>query len=595
MLFFALAAVAAVHLGILAGPHAPFAEGRLVDADAYMRVVRVLELRLGGGWFDTVTPALAAPEGLSLHWTRPLDLLILLPALALEGLAGFDPREAIFLVGGLVSPALHVLAAVAAAWAARGLWPGAAPWFAVPMAVAMPAATGYAMPGRADHHALILLALLVALGGAVRALRPDFPRRAAVLAGAAFGFGIWVSPEALILAAPVLLATGLAVVAADDGRGLARQGMRIALAMGATLALAVVVERPPAGWLAVEYDRVSVHHVALAAAIAAVFAAVLPFADTARARRVAVGAASAVAALAVLLLLFPDALAGSFGSADAASRDVLLPAIEEMQPLPPFGRGRASDVPALLGGPPLAGLIALGLAAPGWLRDRRWPAGLALFAALLSGLVAAFAARRFALDLAAPAAVAGAGLVGAVLGAAWPRSKVFRGMAAALLLSGLLALPFAAMPGPDAAGAAAGHAEAACDVTALARWLAAERPGVAPGSPAPILMAADINAGPEIAWRTPFRAVAGPYHRGGAALQDTRAVFAATDPEAARQVLRRRGVALVLTCAGPDARMAGEGTLAARLRDGRGPGWLVPVPLPEALGGFRLLAVAPQP
>jgi hypothetical protein len=100
---------------------------------------------LGGGWFDDVSLAVMAPEGLPLPWTRPVDVLILLPALGLEGIGGFAPRLAIFLAGGLLSPVLHAVAA----WAARGLLPGRAPWHSALLMIA----TLYCTAGRADHHA----------------------------------------------------------------------------------------------------------------------------------------------------------------------------------------------------------------------------------------------------------------------------------------------------------------------------------------------------------------------------------------------------------------------------------------------------------
>ena len=185
-------AVIVVVLPILAGlgrVDAPPLD-RLTDADGYLRLLRVLALREGAGWFDDVATRVAAPDGMVVQWTRPLDLLILLPALLVERIAGIPPREALFVVGLFVSPVLLVGAAVAAAWSARALWPGTAPWFAVLLTGATPAAVGYSGVGRADHHALILLAVMLALGATLHALRPGAPARVAVAAGAAFGFGI---------------------------------------------------------------------------------------------------------------------------------------------------------------------------------------------------------------------------------------------------------------------------------------------------------------------------------------------------------------------------------------------------------------------
>lgn len=592
LILFAIVAVAAVNLGALASPHATLPFGRLADPDAYLRLDRVLALRMGGGWFDDVTVAVMAPEGLALHWTRPLDLLILLPGLLLEWLAGMDPRRAIFTAGIFVSPVLHAGAAVAAAWAAAGMWPGKAPWHAALLMVATPTATMYCTAGRADHHALMLLLLALGFGAAMRALSPAGPARAARWAGMAFGAGIWVSPEVLLGAAPLLLGTGLAAMLAADGRALALQGLRMGLGAAATIGLAILVERPPAGWADIAYDRVSLHHLVLALLVSAVFLVAARVGAWPRGRRIAACAATAALALSALLLVFPRALLASLAQADETSRTVMLPAVQEMQPLPPFGEGGLGTTLATIGGPPFMAIIAIMLAAPAWRRDGRWPAGLALAVALATTLVAAFAARRFTLDLAVPAALGGAGMVGLLLAASWPRAVAARAALAGLLLFGLLGLPLVAVVGPSPAAQArlpeTEARDAGCDVTALARWLDATRPEVTPGQPRPILMASDIFLGPEVAWRAPYRAVAGPYHRGGAAFGDTLVVFATGGADAARAVLHRRQVSLLLFCVGAPGIAVPPGSLGALIRDGQAPAWLRPVSLPAALSGFRL-------
>jgi len=65
---------------------------------------------------------LGAPEGLSLHWTRPVDMLILFPAL-IAHLFGMSVDRAIYWIGAAFSPICHILACLAVGWAARPLWP----------------------------------------------------------------------------------------------------------------------------------------------------------------------------------------------------------------------------------------------------------------------------------------------------------------------------------------------------------------------------------------------------------------------------------------------------------------------------------------
>jgi hypothetical protein len=212
---------------------------------------------------------------------------------------------------------------------------------------------------------------------------------------------------------------------------------------------------------------------------------------------------------------------------------------------------------------------------------------------LLACIVATFAARRFSLDLAPPAAIAAAGLLGALLRAPWPSSATLRAALGGGLFIAMLALPFAGMLSPRPGSGVAAPIDAGCPWGAMTDWLAAERPAVGESDPAPILLAGDLFIGSEIAWRTPYRSVAAPHHRGGRAIADTVAVLDATDPGTARAILARRNVALLLTCVTTPVLRLHEGTLAAALRDGTVPDWLRPVPLPAALSAFRLHAVVP--
>ena len=141
--------VAAKHLTVGLSADGFFATGRLTDTDSWVRVQRVLELWQGAGWFEERTARLNAPTGLSLHWTRPLDVLILLPAQVLAGLFGVAPRDAVLLAGACICPALHAACAVAAAWAASAVWTGLGPLLAGLLVAGSPPVGGYSGSPRA--------------------------------------------------------------------------------------------------------------------------------------------------------------------------------------------------------------------------------------------------------------------------------------------------------------------------------------------------------------------------------------------------------------------------------------------------------------
>ena len=184
----------------------------LVDTDSYMRVLRILDLYNGAGWYDTMTDRLGAPEGLSLHWTRPVDILILLPALLAHGF-GVPIDRAVYWVGASFSAVCHILACFAAAWAAKPLWQSPGHRFAAVILLTNAAAFGYGIFGRADHHTLLLLLTALMLGCMLRAALGGSSDRAqrnwAALGGLAAGFGVWISPEMMVPIVPIIATLGL--------------------------------------------------------------------------------------------------------------------------------------------------------------------------------------------------------------------------------------------------------------------------------------------------------------------------------------------------------------------------------------------------
>jgi len=116
----------------------------------------------------------------------------------------------------------------------------------------------------------------------------------------------------------------------------------------------------------------------------------------------------------------------------------------------------------------------------------------------------------------------------------------------------------------------------------------------------PRTIAAFAQSGPELLYRTPHRTLASPYHRNAAGLRDVHALFTARDDEQALDVVRRRGVDLLLLCpAGPERIVhdlhAGDGSLHDRLCRGERPAWLAPVPLPPGAEGWLLFEVRDAP
>ena len=140
----------------------PVAEGGLYDPDAYMRLVRVGELAESGRWFDTTSMRSNAPYGEELHWTRPLDVLLLAGAAALAPFLGFP--TALHWWGVALSPLLQLLALIAVFWAGRDILDERGRVFLAVIVVCQAGVFNVFMAGRPDHHSLLALLFAVCLG-----------------------------------------------------------------------------------------------------------------------------------------------------------------------------------------------------------------------------------------------------------------------------------------------------------------------------------------------------------------------------------------------------------------------------------------------
>jgi hypothetical protein len=560
---------------------------QLRDTDAYVRAIGVERLRDTGRWYETDLPQLNAPEGLSLHWTRPLDVLILLPALVAEIIARLPSKVAIFWVGAWISPLLHIASALAAAWAARALWPGSEARTAALVVVSHPVLLfAYGSVGFTDHHVLLLLLAILGIGAALRAILIPEQARWGFFAGGMFGAGLWIGPETLLIAGPVLGAFGLSWWLFDTGRPIAQQGARISFGMLGVVTLAIAVEHPPADWLLGAYDKVSVQHALMALFAGAVFSVcglISPGAH--RGSKFLAGSTAALSAGACLLVLYPHALSSSQAAADASTVEKFLPFVREMAPVPLS----LASLPDLL---VYATGLALFPAVLVMLRDRRWPAGLLIGAVLASTCLATILHRRFSVDLIAVAGLLGAGSVVLVAEHSRFKREALRAVAAGAAIVVLIGAPYL---GLAFMMKETGNAkDKACDWSTLAHWLHDQPLRAPPDIQEPAIILTDTpDSTPELAYRTPYRFVVSPYHRAGSAFQDTFDVMTAVHDEDALRILQRRKVSFILLCTksrpsnlGPmDSR-----SLEAKLRAGNNPEWLEPITLPESLGGmFRLL------
>ncbi len=569
----------------------PAVEGRFMDTDSYMRLVRVTRLYETGAWFDGAIPRANAPYGMALHWTRPFDALLLAGALPLAPLLGFE--AALASAATWISPLLHLCALFALMWAVAPLFPAWRRLIAVAALFVQIGVLAYALAGRADHHMLILLVYVVALGLNLRLVIRPFDVRLALVAGAVLGVGLWISLEFLVLLAATFAALGATWVFRAEDR--ARRNLWHALGLAATAVLAVLLEHPPSDYLSDVYDRISIVHLLVALLALGFWAAVQRLEGRAAALRgpwgrIALAAAGAVVAGGLLFAVYPKFFGGPTVDVDPRLDATVLASIKELQPLLPhdaasFGRFLLYLGPALVAVPFLGVLL---------LRERRgalWDAWLYIALGIALYLPLALAMLRFAPYAEVLVAVVLAEALGLLL-ARLSRVPLpsFRLLARAGACLGVL-LGFLFL-GSSLLQAQPKHRRASCTLDGAVEVLTRPQ-GL--GARSRIVLA-HFDYGPELLYRTPHAIIAAPYYSNSGGLLDSDRILRSRDLDSGRRLMDRRGVDLVLVCrdeAGPEAAFGVETFLGGLLR-GRVPSWLRPIDLPEGrAGNIALYEVLP--
>jgi len=559
---------------------APVLNGELLGPDSYMRLLRVAHLYHSGDWFDHAIPRSNAPYGEVLHWTRPADLLFLSGALVLKPVFGFE--RALFVWGVCLGPLLHVAMVMVLVWAVAPVFDQERRFLLVLAVVSQIAIWPHGVLGRTDHHMLILLIFAASLGGVWRMLLGDRRPAVALAAGAAAGFGLWLSVEFLVVWAVLFAALSVCWVRA--GGDLASRCLRHAAGLTAVVALALPLERLPEAWWAVEYDRISVVHLLVGLLATGFWAAAAGVARagwvTTTSRRLIVCVLGGAIAGGVLLLVFPKFFAGPEVDYDPGLRSIFLDYVRETQPLWPTNLGNAGWMMIFLGSA-VFGVPYLLLRL--W-RDRWadvWPFWLVITLGLFAYLPLALEMRRFtgfpALLLAVLIADLMAALLARMRGAALARRHLVLVMAVPAIFFGPVAVGGALWT------AERGTSAGSCRLAPLIREL--NRPDGLGATSLTVL--ASVNFGPRLMYDTPHRVVTTPYPRNAAGQLDAFHIYAATDLEAARRLVSARGIDLIVTCLNRPmygALSASPDSLDSRLRRGEPPDWLRPVALGEEAG-----------
>jgi hypothetical protein len=574
--------------------------GDLAGGDTYMRLTRVMQLYDTGQWYDAVSHRSNAPLGETLHWTRPLDLLLLAGAWLLSPVSGF--ADALFQWAIMIGPFFQVLTLVALAWGVSPILARQGLSYLPYIFLSQFYLFVMFQAGRPDHHCLLLFLFTVSFGYTLRLLLFPYAARWAAPAGAVSALAVWVSVESLVPLAVNLTVLGMMwVIRRQD---FSSKNLAFCLTLAVTLGLALILERPRQELLVVEFDRLSALHVLLGGALALVWLAIR-LADnlTSLCRQTLTRLAVAMCSGALLLLgvwySFPKFFQGPFADVDPRIIPVWLDKVGELKPLfmPRLGLTGLALVLLL---PAAAGILgALALAV--W--DRRRGNRPWLYV-LFNLLVFAFLAqhqRRWITYAEILFAIVAAELLCRALNRldrrlSSPSRPLARFVLVALLCLGLWNLDL--LVKPIVTQTSEPQLPLNIPLNRLCRFLNdLYGAGSPPEKPRRILT--HIHSGPEILYRTPCEVIGTPYHRNASGILFTYDAMTAPTDEAAYALVKNRNINLIILCISSNeaeifTRPDGQSTLYQRLRQEQVPAWLRGLQLPpELASSFQIFEVLP--
>jgi hypothetical protein len=389
-----MAAWLVIGIGLTIGFRDLVLTGYLADSDDYIRLQQVRDLMAGQSWFDLAQHRIHPPAGLPMHWSRLVDVPLLLFIVPLQPLFGAHAAEMAALVGAPLLTLLVLLLAVAAmvrrliGFNVQTLLIGLL--FAImPLHVLM-----QIHPGRIDHHGW-----QIALAAAViAALLDERPQRSGALAGVFTALFLTISVEGAPFAVAALGTVSLLwIFSKESGQRL----VRFAQSLAVTSIVATAVFAPAVRWSELRCDAVMPGHLATLVTFALTATLAVRFSEG---RGLAMrGAALMIASgLAVLAMwsVAPQCLADPYGTMDPLVRRIWFDSVQEG--LPVWKQGGSGAIAAMAF--PVIGLIGAVIA---W-RERRtrgWLVAVLLgFMTLLTGALV-FRAAGIAQIAALPGAV----------------------------------------------------------------------------------------------------------------------------------------------------------------------------------------------
>ncbi len=551
----------------------PVFTAELRGPDDYVRMVRVFDWL--GGLRDQgyLVPRLGPPGGSEVAWARLVDW----PLIALTGsltpfLGQYGAAYATATIMPAVMLAVFLLAALLLVW--RGL--GQSYRFALPVALCLLVACLFQfLPGRVDHHYWQITLLTLSIWAAAESYRQPDRKRYPLLLGVFMGVALAIGPEIVLWLVLLAVLTGLYWL--FDGRAYQRPALLFGAALTGTTVLMMLATRRPDFYFVAECDAISWTYIAFGGAITLFWGLIhaMPARMTKTVlRRLIVAAVIAAPVAGAILLAFPHCLTNPYALTIPALREIWLVHVNEAKTLQDFARKGDEVYYFYLGPFVLAALCTIAAAVREAERRSFWLAYGAV--TVLAGLVVLFHIRLAFIGQVLLILPLCWGLYHAALGLACVvrhklnlsrRQRLLAEAAFFVLMLGFFVYGVNVREARQQAETAAAGPPA-CDLKAASADLNRLPPdGVA----------AFVNHGAELLFRTHHRILSGSYHRNEQGIYAGYRIFTAPDDAVARAVMAETQTGLLLLCAatydfwGDEAARPG---FAERLWQGDVPDWL---------------------
>ncbi|HYD19679.1 MAG TPA: GtrA family protein [Patescibacteria group bacterium] len=522
------------------GPH---------DPDVWLRLAQVRQWLIGHDFFSHAVRNTNAPfGGIDIHWTRPVDMLLVAGAFLTSPQLGGEIR--LLLAASWLPPVLGMFALYFIVQAAQKHFNHIQVTLCAIGLLMFSPLLSYYMPGDADHHGLLAM---LWCGAVCIAMQPLTTGKGALL-GVVLGLMLWISPETLMPMAALYAVLGFFTL---RDAGAIKPLAVAAWAAFALCALGLAVEMGPARYFAqLPLDTLSMPYVVLMFLVA--IGASLLCLPQIRGRnwqaRLICAVALAAAVAGVELWLYPDIAKGPLAAVDEFVHTNFLTVIIEAQPL----LARAPDVIFRHLWQPLlaAGLLLRRPAS----REKHL-----LLALLASGVAMTLVQGRWTYYLQPPAIIALAALLPGYATAGLRQGQRFLRPLAVISVFGILVMAVSTFV------AAAPDARAKCQ---QALRLALQTQRVQGDN----ILYVEPGVGGDALFFTTQRIIAGNYHREGEGLRALDKISNAPNAPTAKWLLDERKVEVVLACPG-----GGNKWLAEK------PDWLAP--LGDLGGGANLFVI----